>query len=161
MDFRKLFFVLILFSILTSQSPLLSICARTSEDEFAQTLQNAEDAVISAYKESLEAERSGANISHLLVQLNDAGSSLARARIAYSLGDFASMTALANVSENIAIGVQNEAAELKNSALDQKRQQMLFTMIASVASIALIALGSLGTWHLLKKHYEAVELRQR
>jgi len=127
--------------------------AEVSEYKASLALATAEEAIVSAYQEALKAEEAGANVSELYVQLNKAGESLARAYIEYKSGDFEKATNFANSSRSIGVEVQNAAVGLKDSALSQGMQRILFTMIASVVGVASIALGSLWLWHLLKKRY--------
>jgi len=146
---------LMIFLVMASQTSVYLTFADVSEPEAASALANAEEAVVSAYREALKAEEAGANVSSLLVRLNEAGQYLARAQIEYRLGDFEKTTDFANSSRSIGEEVQDAAVRLKDSALSESVRRMLFTMIVSVVGVAVIALGSLWVWHLLKKRYSS------
>jgi len=149
----RLFFVLMLLLVTASQFFVSVTIAEVGEDEDASGLIDAEEKVILAYLAVLDAENAGANVSSLLVQLNEAGEFLARAHVEYRLGNFEEASHFADSSRNIGVGVQNAAVELKDLASREGTQHMLFTMIASVVGVASIALGSLLIWYFMKKHY--------
>jgi len=149
----RLSFVLMLFLVMASQFFVSATIAEVGEDEGASGLIDAEEKVLSAYLAVLEAEKTGANVSVLLVRLNEAGEFLARAHVEYRLGDFEEASHLADSSRNIGIEVLNAAIDLKDSASSEGIQHMLFMMIASVVGMASIALGSLWVWYFLKKRY--------
>lgn len=125
--------------------------AKVSEEEAASVLAEAERTLTSAYQAVLKAEESGANGTALLVQLNDAGELLARARMAYRSGNFNEVSVLVNSCKTIGLEVESAAVELKDSAISEGLQRMILTMTASVAGIAVIAVGSFWTWYLLRK----------
>ncbi|MFX1301277.1 MAG: hypothetical protein ACFFDE_10105, partial [Promethearchaeota archaeon] len=91
---------------------------------------DAEAAVISALRVALEAEEVGANVSGLLVRLNDAGDFLARARIAYRFGDFEGAIGFASAGSSIGLEVETAAVDLRDSTLIEAFQSIVFTVIA-------------------------------
>lgn len=113
----------------------------------------SEESVVSAYRAALETEKAGANVSSLLVKLNEAAKFLASGRMSNGSADFDEAT-------RIAREVENAAVELKDSALSEGLQRMVFTMTASVVGMALIALGSLVVWRLLKNRYRTNTLQK-
>lgn len=145
--------VLSLFLVFSSQFFVVATFAEASESEAVSALVNAEGAMVSGYQAVLKAEEAGANVSDVLVRLNEAGVFLAEARMAYRLGEFDKAVGFADLSRNIGVEVQNDAVGLRDSALSEGVQRMMLTMIASVVGIALVALGSFLTWHFLKKRY--------
>ncbi len=149
----KFVFVFVLLFATASRFFVSVTVAQSGEDEAALALADAEGEVILAYQTVLEAEEAGANVSGLLVRLNESGVFLARARMVFRLGDFDETISFAASSGSIGIEVQVEAVGLKNSALSEGIQRKMFTMTASVLGIALIALGSFWVWRLLKKRY--------
>lgn len=74
--------------------------APTGEGQAASALVVAENMVVLGYQAVSEAADSGANVSSLLVQLNEAGWLLACARIAYKSGDFDSALDFAAQSQD-------------------------------------------------------------
>jgi len=151
MHVSKLFVVSIMLLVLSSQFLVAASFAGASEDTAASALANAEESIVLAYQATLNAEEAGANVSGLLVRLNEAGQLLASAQIEYRLDDFEKANELSESSKSIAEEVQNAAVNLKDSALSESAQRMLSTMVASVLGVASIALVSLYAWYLLKK----------
>jgi hypothetical protein len=149
----KFSLVLMVFLVFASQVFVLVAFAEVSEGEVASALADADEAVVFAYKAVLRAEEAGANVSSLLVRLNEGGGFLARAHMAYKFGDFEEAASFANSSRNIGVEVQNTAVELKGSALIERMQRIWFSVTTSVVSIALIVLGSLSVWLFSKERY--------
>jgi hypothetical protein len=153
MSVLKFSFVLFMFLVLTSQFFVVAVVAGVSEDVAASALTDAEEAVTSAYQAVLRGEEAGGDVSSLLIRLNEAGGFLARARMAYDLRDFEEAASLANSSRNIGVEVESAAVNLRDSALSEGLQHMVFTITASVIGVALIALGSFWVWRVFKHRY--------
>jgi len=142
----KLLLVSIMLLVLSSQFLAAASYADANEDMAASTLASAEESIVLAYQATLNAEEAGANVSGLLVRLNEAGQLLASAQTEYRLGDFEKANELSESSKSIGEEVQNAAVDLRGSALSQSVQRMVSTMVASVVGVASIA-------YLLKKRY--------
>jgi len=149
----KFSLVLLMFLVLASQFFVFETFADVSENVAASALTDAEGVVVSAYQAVLKAEEAGADVSGLLVRLNEAGGFLARARMAYSLGDFEGAASFVNSRKNIGVDVENAAVELKDLALSERVQRMWFTMIGSVLGVVLIVFGSFCGWRVFKRRY--------
>jgi len=85
----------------------------TEQESALAKISEAEDAVLSAYRAALEAERAGGNVSRLLVRLNEAGTLLSKAKHAYNVGDFNSAVSFANDSVSKLDGFVAEADRLR------------------------------------------------
>jgi hypothetical protein len=149
----KFSLVLVMFLILASQFFISETFAQASKDVAASALTDAEGVVVSAYQAVLRAEEAGANVSGLLVRLNEAGGFLARARMAYDFGDFEEAAGLANSSRNIGVEVENAAVELKDSAFLERVQRMWFMMLGSIFGVVLVFFGSFWVWRVFKRRY--------
>ena len=149
----KFSLVLMMFLVLASQFSIFETFAEASKDVAASALTDSEGVVVSAYQVVLEAEEAGANVSGLLVRLNEAGGFLARARMAYTLGDFDGSVRFADSSSDIAVEVQNAAVELKDSAFFERVQRMWFMMIGSIFGVILVFFGSFWVWRVFKRRY--------
>jgi len=147
----KFSLVLVMFLILASEFLMVAAFAAVSEDVAVSALRDAKGVVVSAYQTVLEAEEAGANVSGLLARLNEAVGVLSLARKAYAVGDFEETAFLADSSRDIGSEVEHEAVMLKNQALSEGLQRMVFSVIASVVSVVLIAAGSFWFWQFLKK----------
>jgi len=144
---------LMMVLFVASQFFVVATYGEFGEDVAASALKDAEEVVFSAYQAVLEAEESGANVSGLMVRLNEAEGLLANARMAYKFGDFEEASRFATSSTNIGVEVENAAVELRDSALSEKEQHMWFSMIGSVVSVVLIVLGSFWVWRVFKRRY--------
>ena len=151
--FSVVVFLLMAFSL---QLGTGAAFAETSREEASKALTDSDNSAISAYQAVLKAEEAGANATDLLIQLNQAGEYLARARMEYKLGDYEKAVDFANLSRSTGEEAQSVAVALKDSATSERLQRTMFTMIASVVGVASIALGSFWLWYFLKKGYGKV-----
>jgi len=149
----KFSLALLMFLVLASQIFVFETFAEVSENVAASGLTDAESVVVSAYQVVLKAEQAGANVSGLLVRLNEAEGFLTRARMAYELGDFEKAASFANSSRNIGVEVENAAVELKDSALSEGAQRMWFMMTGSIVGVVGVFLGSFWVWTVFKRRY--------
>ena len=111
----------------------------------------ADVAVRQAFDATLEAERAGANVSGLIVRLNEAGAVLVEAEIA--LGDRNSSEALNKAGQcvGIADNIKSEADALKTSALSGAQRVFWTYFTFSVGGIAVfVSVLALG-WRRLKR----------
>jgi len=145
--------VLLMILVFASQFSIFLTFAEVSEDKAASDLTNAEEAVASAFEVVLDAEQSGANVSGLLVRLNEAGGFLAQANMSYSAGNFEEVAQLAHLSQSIAEEVKGEAYELKNLAQSENLRLMSFTMMGSIVGVVLVVLGSVWGWRAFRRSY--------
>jgi len=149
---RAIGVLLVLFALVSSVFVLGSLAA-DGEDVAVSSMDEAEDSVGLAYETVLEAEEAGANVSRLLARLNVAGDYLARAHLALRKGDFAGVVDNADRGREIAEEVEADAGELKELAPQQRRQNLLFSMIRSTIAISGIGVGSVISWHEFKRRY--------
>lgn len=145
---------LILLLVLTLST--LTVVARSqdaSDQEIAtQGIKNAEEAAITAYKVTIQAENIGANITDLTSALNTAEYLLATARVAYNNGNFTEAAAFASQAKSIGDYVNSKASDLKASTHNENLTRQLLVSLGSVLGIAAIALASTLTWRSLRKH---------
>lgn len=139
------------FAALVFVSPTL---ASSTQEAASLVITNAEETIVAAYKAVLEAEQTGGNVTGLLTRLNEAGESLATARMFYRNGDYDNAIRFADSCRNIGEGVKSSAYELKDLAWNEEVQRMSFTMFGSISGIISVVLGSFWVWHLLKKRYQ-------
>lgn len=149
------FFLFLLLSVSFSQ-----VCA-VDEDEAAQGLADAEEALVSAYGTVLEAEEAGANVSSLLNKLNVGGEYLAEAYDWYRLGVFENASAYANLCRELVSGVSSEAVELKDKAEVLKREDSLFRVFGSAVGVGTILVVGFVVWRVFRRRYfrRALELK--
>lgn len=126
---------------------------------FAQTntvsskLQVADDAVNQAFGLVLDAERSGANGSNLLIQLNVAANLLSQAENAYRIGDNKTASADAGNVVLIAQHVSTEAQSLKQEVAVSSQNAFWFPIVFSVGSSVVFVLVLFFGWRRFQRNY--------
>ena len=92
-------------------------------------------------------------ISALLKQLNLAAEFLAEAQMFYREGNFQNAFQSANQSIQEVNNLIEEAERLKNQAVDDYENRLLWTTTVSTIEICAIVLGSVISWRIFKRHY--------
>ncbi len=152
MTIKKLF--ILLLTVWTAVSPIyLSKVSASSEEVVAPALAESEEALVSAYQVVLEAEETGADVSDLLVELNDAGEALAGANTANRVGNVAEAGRLADLSLEISEAVRDEAYILQVEAHGSRVVRYWLTSVGSLAGMVAVVLGSLWTWRFFKRRF--------
>jgi len=150
MSMPKLLVVLLIF--LAFVFPIFVFRASaSSRDAATSAISQAEEVVASAYEAVLEAEQAGANVSGLLVRLNEAGDLLARAQVAFRLGDFDETVLSANLCSEIGEEVRSEADELRVKAYGVRVTGSWLTMTGSLVGVVTVFLGSFWGWRVFKR----------
>jgi hypothetical protein len=156
MSILKFSFVLIVFLVFASQFFTPITLAEVSKDRAAsayQAVSKAEENVTSAYQAVSKAEESGANVSGLLIRLNEAGWFLSRAQIAYKYGNFDSALKFANQSQEELNGFVVEANVLKARAVNARYWDFTVNVVGSITGSVAVACCSVVVWVLLKRRY--------
>jgi len=153
MSVRKFSFVLMMLLVFASQFYVSVTIAQVSESEASSVLTSAEGIVDSAYQAVLRAEEAGANVSDLLFQLDDAGELLAKAKVAYRLGDFDEVVRSASLCSDIGENVKNEADELRVETYGLRATSFWLTLAGSLVGVVAVGLGSFWGWRFFKKRY--------
>jgi len=138
-----------------------STSAQIGEDETALALARAEVRVVSAYQAVLNAEKTGANVSGLLAQLNDVGKLLAEAKVAYRLGDYDGAVRLTGFCSEISERVKNEADRLQSEAHGHRIMSHWLIMTSSLVGTVAVGLGSFWSWRFFKSRYYERVLRMK
>jgi hypothetical protein len=153
MSVLKFSFVLLVFLGLVSQLSVPLVFAQTSKAEAASALVTSGNSVISAYQALLNASEAGANVSSLLVWLNDAGWFLSRAQIAFKSGDFDSALEYAAQCQGKLDGFVADADALKENAIYEHYMDFLVNVAGSIVGAVSIVCVSLISWFFLKRKY--------
>jgi hypothetical protein len=141
--------ILLAFSTLVTAG----VCLAVSESEAESKVGEAEVAVSSAYVAVLDAEKSGADVSGLLMNLTYAGEFLAEAQTCYRNGDFGGAVYYADLSVRSVDGLVGEAGRLKALAMDEYKERVFQTVAGSGVAVGVIVLVSVVGWLLLKRRY--------
>ena len=152
MSTLKLLLILLILSASVSSIFVFGVRA-LSEDVATSAISRAEDVVASAYEDVLQAEGSGANVSNLLIRLNEAGELLAQAHVSYRLEDFNGAARLANLGSQIGEEVRVEAFELRDQAVLEASRRFRWTMIGSILGVAIVVGASFLGWRIFKRCY--------
>jgi ABC-type Fe3+ transport system permease subunit len=143
----NLFLVLFLFIL-----PLSSISV-SAQTDVASTIVTARTQLTNAYRAALQAEQAGANITQLADTLNEAGSVLAKAEHAYSVGDFTASQDLALQCQALLDNFGASADALKESALQKVAQDFWVTLIYPIFGALAVVVVGLALWYLLKRKF--------
>jgi CHASE3 domain sensor protein len=134
-------------------------CLYSSHYVFAQTdqttskLQAANTAVEQAFNAVLDAEKAGAHVTGLLVQLNDAAGILAQAENSNRTGDFSTAAAQADSILPIAQEVTTAAQEAKQTALVSGQNAFWSTIAFTVIGAFVFVLALFLVWRWFKRRY--------
>lgn len=132
-----------------------AVCIGVGEVEARSAVGEAEQKVNVGYVAVAEAQKAGANVTDLLLVLDDAGVLLSRAHLALEKGDFDLAYALAVESKAKLDGFDVEANALRDSASQARSMDFAVNVVGSgVGSVVVVAVGFL-VWRLLKKKYPA------
>jgi len=122
-------------------------------DDAAASVADADTAVRQAFNATLDAERAGANVSGLLVRLNDAGAVLDEAEVALSNGNLSDAAGKAGTCISMSQSVLSDAGVLRASALDGARMMFWTYLAFSVMSIGVFVVVLAVVWRRFKRRY--------
>jgi hypothetical protein len=114
----------------------------------------AENRIADCYRAAADAEKAGANITGLLSTLNEAGELLAKANLAYTMGDFVSAHDSAVQSQAKLDGFVPEADALRESAMKAGYSDFMVNVLGSIVGTVVVICGGFFVWVLLKRRYE-------
>jgi len=113
----------------------------------------AEESLSVAFKTVLGAEAAGANVSALIVRLNEAAGLLSGAEVQVKNGGFSEAIGLAGRSAKIAEDVRDEALGLRSSALVYRDFVFKVSLIGSVVGVSVFLVFMWSLWRWFKGYY--------
>jgi hypothetical protein len=122
-------------------------------DEVSSSVGEADVVVRRAFNATLDAERAGANVSGLILRLNEAGGILAEAEIALKDGNSSEAASKAGQCIGIAESVKGDADVLKASALDEAQMVFWTSLTFSVVGIVVFVVVLMLVWRWFKGGY--------
>ncbi len=140
--------------VLVAVFPPMVVVAQDS----SSSISSARQQLVSCYNAAKEAETAGANISSLTVVLNEAGSLLSQAELAYSKEDFGSAQSLAEQSSQRLDGFVATANSLRDSAVQQGTIDFWVYTVGSGFGAILVVLIGAWIWRVLNKKGKRVEV---
>lgn len=151
--------ILILSFILFSALPVLARGAYYRE--VTATVSEAEQAIAAGFEGALDAEQAGADISSLLVKLNEGADLLSAAQMALEDGDSEEAARLSDLSREIGAQVEAEALILREEAVNAAFNKYRLYLIISAVAIVIVVLATFLAYRFLRKRYggQALELK--
>lgn len=146
--------VLIVFLVFALQFFTPLVFAEVSQNQASSALANAEASLTSSYQAISKADYAGANVSSLLVSLNEAGWFLARARMAYNSGDFNSALGFASQSQEKSSGLAADADALRETAIQEYYFDFSVNVIGSILGSVGVVCVSFFVWFFMRKKIE-------
>ena len=135
-------------------SMCFSIYAATAQtDQTTLKLLAANDAVKQAFIEVLDAEKAGANVTDLLVQINTAQNILAQAENTYRLGDTNAAETQADNVLPIAQQITLDAQSAKQTATISNQNAYWTTITLTIVGIFIFVLVLFWVWRRFKQNY--------
>jgi hypothetical protein len=122
-------------------------------DVACRSVGEAEVAVRQAFNATLDAERAGANVSGLILRLDEAGGILTEAEIALKDGNSSEAASKAVQCIGIAESVKSDAYASKASALEKAQTVFWTSLTFSVAGIVVFVVVLMLVWRWFKRGY--------
>jgi cobalamin biosynthesis Mg chelatase CobN len=150
----KRFIILVLVGVFLL-SCLSAICRGASEADAQSTISDAQQKIVVCYNAVAEAAKAGANATHLLSVLDDAGNLLSNASVAYVNGDFDSARNLALQSQQTLSDFEAKAENLRTNAEQQASADFEVNIMGSVVGSIVVVVCALILWSTFKRRYGA------
>jgi hypothetical protein len=147
--------IIILSLVVIMPSPV-----RADQSTAATAISSAKTALIDCYNSAKQAEAAGANITSIVGTLNQAGSLLGQAELAYAASDFDKALGLAVQSQNTLDNFISEAEILEETATQKRNQDFLINVVGSIAGTFAVIVGGFVAWLFLKRKYSTVGARK-
>ena len=139
--------VILLLLVVIIPSPVWA-----GEEDVTTAISSAKNEILNCYNAAKEAEAAGANIKILVGTLNEAGSLLSQADLAYATNDFDVAFKSAVQSQNSLNGFIAEANTLQETAIQYRNQDFLINFVGSIVGTVAVILVGLAVWFFLKKN---------
>jgi hypothetical protein len=149
---KMAFVVLVLLAVIASGG-LMAVCHGLSEADATSAVAQADQRVSACYLAVADAQKTGANVSGLLVTLDDAGVLVSEAHLALAYGNFDSASALAGQCVAKLDGFENAAGNLRDSASQARSVDFEVNVVGSAVGAVAVAVGGFLAWGYLKKRY--------
>ncbi len=124
-----------------------------TEADARDAVEAAQSIFVSDYRAVADAEKAGANVSSLLITLNEAGDLLSRADLALAEHDYETAFANASKAQQLLSGFADEASALKDDAAERGHSDFLIYFVGSIVGTAIVVLASFLVWRVVKRKY--------
>lgn len=132
---------------------ILKVASASNENEGSTLIQQAEEAVSIAFQAVLKAENTGANVTNLIIRLNEAASDLSDAKVLLINGSSGDITKLVEHLVGITAQVKNEAQVLQANTQLNHDYIMKITIIELLVSVVVFLLIMAFIWSRFKSYY--------
>jgi hypothetical protein len=132
---------------------IFKVSSTINENADSSSTQQAEEAVSSAYDVVLKAESAGANVTNLIMMLNEAASYLSTAKNLLRNEDPDGVAELTFSSIEIADSVKVEATSLKVSALADRDFANKISFVISTVVVSIFLVFMFFLWQVFKGFY--------
>lgn len=122
-----------------------------SEADARAAVAQASQRVSACYSVAADADKAGANVTGLLLTLDDAGVVLSKAELALGTGEFDSAATLAHLCEEKLVGFEDGAVGLKDSAVRAGFLDFAFGVVGSAVGSVMVVVAGVGVWFYLKR----------
>jgi len=137
-----------LFSML-----MFPVSAAGNQEVAASSISEAEWSMAQAYEAVLDAESADADVSGLLVRLNDAAELLSEARMAFDVGDFDEASGYAESTSEVGYEIVDDAELLEIEAAKARVHSSWGFLAISVLGVSVVVGASVLGYRLFKRHY--------
>jgi hypothetical protein len=118
---------------------------------------DTEQKIAACYEVAADADSIGANISTLLITLNEAGDLLSKAKLAYNIADFDAALSYGLSAQRKLDGFVAEADILKETAFRQNYLDFAVNVVGSIIGTAAVICGSLIILVISRKKAQKLE----
>jgi len=132
---------------------ILKVASTYNANEGSTSIQQAYDAISSAFEVVLKSESTGANVTNLIIKLNEAAGYLSDAKVLLINGGSGDIDELTKRSVEIASEVKNEAQVLQSSTLVDRDYIFKISVIESLVGIPAFLLCMIFFWRWFKSYY--------
>ena len=143
--------VVLLFALLSMLMILVS--AAGIEEEATSAISEAERLLAKAYETVLDAESADADVSGLLVRLNDVAALLSEARMAFDVGDFEEAAGFAESTSEVGYEIVDEAELFEMEAANARVHNSWGVLVISVLGVSVVVVSSLVGYSFFKRRY--------
>ncbi len=123
-------------------------------DEAEKAVEMAEAKVLRCYEAAAKAEKAGANITALIGVLNDAGTLLSEAKLAYGKGNFELALKFASDCSSMLEGFEENAENMRFKAETDRQRDFIVNYVYSGLGALAILMGGFAFWIFLNKRLD-------
>jgi uncharacterized Tic20 family protein len=144
--------LVVAFSVLNTPH---TVFADATEADAESAIVAADGKLVVCYQAVVNASDAGANVTGLLLVLDEAGGNLSRANLAFRMGNFSSAQSYALQSLNLLVqnDVVAQANALRDTASQERFLDFMVNVVGSLVGTVVIICGGFVVWRVLKKRY--------